>query len=64
VAYNLACMYVALGEADRAVELLTRATSAGRINLAWLEHDATLAPLKGHAGFEALLERMRRPGAR
>ena len=64
VAYNLACMYVALGEGDRAVELLTRATSAGRINLAWLEHDATLAPLKGHAGFEALLERMRRPGAR
>jgi adenylate cyclase len=64
VAYNLACMYVALDEADRAVDLLARATSAGRINLAWLEHDATLTPLRGHPRFDALLDDLRRKDAR
>jgi len=55
VAYNLACMYVALNEPDKAVELLERAMLGGRIESAWLEHDATLAPLRGHPRFEALL---------
>jgi adenylate cyclase len=64
VAYNLACMYVALGEADSAVDLLARATRAGRINLAWLEHDATLAPLRGQPRFDALLDDLRRKDAR
>jgi hypothetical protein len=31
----------------------------GRINSAWLEHDATLSPLKGYPRFEALLERLK-----
>jgi hypothetical protein len=32
---------------------------AGRINLEWLEHDATLAPLAGHPRFEGLLATLR-----
>jgi len=60
VAYNLACMYAALHEPDRAVELLERATRAGSVESPWLEHDATLAPLRGHPGFEALREQLKR----
>ncbi|MDH4311125.1 MAG: tetratricopeptide repeat protein [Gammaproteobacteria bacterium] len=59
VAYNLACMYATLDEPDTAVELLERAMLGGRINSAWLEHDATLAPLKGHPRFEVLLARLK-----
>jgi TolB-like protein/Tfp pilus assembly protein PilF len=59
VAYNLACMYASLNEPDRAVDLLERAMRSGRINLAWLEHDATLAPLKGNARFEGFLAALR-----
>jgi TolB-like protein/Tfp pilus assembly protein PilF len=64
VAYNLACMYVALGEPERAVDLLERSMVAGRINLEWLEHDATLAPLAGHPRFEGLLATLRARAAR
>ncbi len=60
VLYNLACMHAMLGEFDRAVELLERGSRGGTYNLAWMEHDATLDPLKGHPRFEALLERLRR----
>lgn len=60
VLYNLACMHVALHEPGPAVALLERgATTLGRINPAWLEHDSTLAPLKGTPRFEALLARLR-----
>lgn len=63
VAYNLACMYATLNEPDTAVELLERAMVGGRIEPAWLEHDATLAPLKGHPRFEVLLARLKGPAA-
>jgi len=59
VAYNLACMYTALDEPDTAIGLLERAMLAGRIDSAWLEHDATLAPLKGHPRFETLRARLK-----
>lgn len=59
VAYNLACMYATLDEPDAAVDLLERAMLGGRVNSAWLEHDATLSPLKGYPRFEALLERLK-----
>ena len=64
VAYNLACMYAVMKEPDRAVDLLQRSTVGGRINLAWLEHDATLAPLRGHPRFDALLEELRTKAGR
>jgi adenylate cyclase len=60
VLYNLACMHAMLGEIDRAVELLERGSLGGSYNLAWMEHDSTLDPLKGHPGFEAIMERLRR----
>jgi TolB-like protein/Flp pilus assembly protein TadD len=64
VAYNLACMYAVMQEPDRAVDLLQRSTVGGRINLAWLEHDATLAPLRGHPRFDGLLEDLRTKAGR
>jgi adenylate cyclase len=64
VAYNLACMYAVMKEPDRAVDLLQRSTVGGRINLAWLEHDATLAPLRGHPRFDGLLEDLRTKAGR
>jgi adenylate cyclase len=63
VAYNLACMYVALKEPHTAIKLLERAMRAGRINSEWLAHDATLAPLKGMPEFESLLARLQDPAA-
>jgi adenylate cyclase len=62
VAYNLACMYAALGEPERAVELLERGAAAGGIDYAWLEHDSTLDPLRGHPRFEALCRRLSAQG--
>ena len=64
VAYNLACMYAVMEEPDRAVDLLQRSTVGGRINLAWLEHDATLAPLRGHPRFDGLLKELRSKAGR
>jgi TolB-like protein/Flp pilus assembly protein TadD len=59
VAYNLACMHAMLNEPDAAIELLEHAMLGGRIDAAWLEHDVTLAPLKGRPRFEALLARLK-----
>lgn len=61
VAYNLACMYVALKEPETAINLLERAMGAGRVDPAWLEHDATLTPLKGMPRFDSLLARLKGP---
>lgn len=58
IIYNVACMYAKLGEADEAIRLLDRSISHGYGHRAWLEHDADLAPLRGHPDFQALLERM------
>ena len=60
VLYNLACMHAAMGEADRAVDLLEKANLEGMANLTWLDHDATLASLRDHPRFVALLETLRR----
>jgi len=58
VAYNLSCMYAALGEPETAVDLLERGAAAGGVDYAWLEHDASLDPLRGHPRFEALRARL------
>jgi adenylate cyclase len=63
VAYNLACMHAALNEPDVATELLERATRESRVDsgwFEWIEHDATLASLRGYPRFEALRKRLRR----
>jgi len=58
IIYNVACMFAQLGELDHAIDLLNRAISQGYGHRAWLEHDADLAPLRGHQRFQDLLERM------
>jgi adenylate cyclase len=57
--YNLACAYTALGELDKAIDMLeTSAYKDGKINREWLEHDATLARLHDSPRFQALVERL------
>jgi adenylate cyclase len=58
IIYNVACMYAQLGELEDAIELLGRAIDHGYGNRGWLEHDADLKPLRGHARFQELLDRM------
>ena len=58
VAYNLSCMYAALGEPETAVDLLERGAAVGGVDYAWLEHDASLDPVRGHPRFEALRTRL------
>ena len=58
IIYNVACMFAQLGELDHAIDLLNRSVSQGYGHRAWLEHDADLAPLRGHKRFQELLERM------
>jgi len=63
VAYNIACMYAALNDPDMATELLERVTRESRADsgwFEWIEHDATLASLRGYPRFDALRERLRR----
>lgn len=56
--YNAACVYAALGEHDRAFELLARAVELGWGDPAWIEHDSDLATLRGDPRFGALLRDM------
>jgi adenylate cyclase len=53
--YNVACVYVRLGDCERAIELLERADMRGR-NQDWMINDPDLADLRGHPRFEALLK--------
>lgn len=58
IIYNVACMYAQLGELEEAITLLDRSISQGYGHRAWLEHDSDLTPLRGHPGFQELLDRM------
>ena len=48
-----------LGRHEEAVHWLTRAADEGYPSYPWFATDQSLAPLKGHAGYEALLARSR-----
>ena len=48
-----------LGRYDEAVRWLTKAANEGYQSYPRFSTDQSLAPLKGHAGFAALLERLR-----
>ena len=48
-----------LGRYDEAVRWLTKAANEGYPSYPRFSTDQSLAPLKGHAGFAALLERLR-----
>ncbi len=58
-AYNGACAFAILGEKNMALQLLDRAVSKGRGNLARIEHDDDLATLRGDPAFEAIIDRIR-----
>ena len=56
--YNAACMYVSLGETDRAIDALRQAVEAGYTNFGWMQNDPDLIPLRDHPEFAALLQSM------
>ena len=57
--FSIGCAYALLGNADRAVEWLTKAANEGYPSYSRFSKEPDLATLKGHAGFEALLSRLR-----
>jgi adenylate cyclase len=56
--YNAACLYVSLGESDRAIDALRQAVEAGYTNLGWMQNDPDLVPLREHPEFVALVQLM------
>jgi adenylate cyclase len=54
--YNAACYYSLSGDVERALDLLEPRPLS---NLAWIEHDPDLAPLRDHPRFQAILARLR-----
>jgi serine/threonine protein kinase/Flp pilus assembly protein TadD len=56
--YNLGCIHSLAGDIEEAIDCLERAASGGLLQKGWYEHDGDLDPLRGHARFKALLERM------
>jgi len=56
--YNLGCIHALAGDLEEAIDCLERAASGGLLQKGWYEHDGDLEPVRGHARFKALLERM------
>jgi TolB-like protein/Flp pilus assembly protein TadD len=54
--YNAACLYVGLGESDRAIDALRQAIDAGYTNLGWMQNDPDLVSLREHPEFVALVQ--------
>src|SRR5207237_8952714 len=59
--YDMPLLYLALGDADQAVERLWRAHEEYSSFLPYVNVDARFDPLRSHPGFRALIERMRFP---
>jgi len=53
--YNAACYYSQAGDIERALDLLEQRPVS---NLAWIEHDPDMAPLRDHPRFKAILARL------
>lgn len=49
--YNAACLYVSLGESDRAIDALRQAVEAGYTNIGWMQNDPDLLPLHDDPAF-------------
>jgi tetratricopeptide (TPR) repeat protein len=56
--YNAACMYVSLGESQRALDALRQAVEAGYTNVGWMQNDPDLVSLRDDPEFVALLQLM------
>ena len=53
--YNLACSLARAGQADEAIDALSRAILLGYDDLAHMEADPDLESLRDHPDFQALL---------
>jgi Flp pilus assembly protein TadD len=59
VQYNLACSYVLVGDRELGILSLERAVELGYDDLAHLERDRDLDPLRGDGRFQALVAKLR-----
>jgi len=57
--YNVACGFSLTGDYDGALETLEKAADHGFRDVRLLEQDSDFAPLRAHARFRALLDRLR-----
>jgi hypothetical protein len=62
--FHIGCTLGVLGRYDEAVRWLTKAADEGYQSYPRFSTDQCLAPVKGHAGFAALLARLRQDGDR
>jgi hypothetical protein len=56
---NLACAYAQVGRPDEALTALETAVANGYTGAREMAEDADLAPLRGEARFQALLQKLR-----
>ena len=59
VLYNVACVFVQLGNFDEALDLLERNVAQGWGEKQWIEHDPDSYPLRENPRFRAILDRIR-----
>jgi adenylate cyclase len=62
--YNVGCIYSLAGRVPQAIECLDQAVTHGLTQKGWFEHDSNLDPLRSHPGFETLMRRLKKRGAR
>lgn len=55
VNFNAACVYLALGDHDRALHFLRRVTLTAAGNYNWIAHDPCVDPVRSHPRFAAIL---------
>lgn len=55
VNFNAACVYIALGDYERALHFLKRVTLSAAGNYNWIAHDPCVDPVRSHPRFAAIL---------
>lgn len=55
VNFNAACVFISLGDYERAIRYFTRVPLTARGNSNWIAHDPSLDPVRAHPKFTALL---------
>ncbi len=55
VNFNAACVYIALGDYERALRFLRRVTISAAGNYNWIAHDPCIDPVRHHPRFAAIL---------
>jgi adenylate cyclase len=59
VLYNAACSYANVGDYEKALDCLERATTGDWGDPDWMEQDWDLATIRNEPRFQRLIERMR-----